>query len=99
MIKKFDQFFETHRDVGNKILDNIVLIIAQLYNFKIFDSKLMYEILRKLAEDSEEKCIECILHVLRSVGFILRKDDPLALKNLITDLQKKAAAVSAEDKG
>lgn len=59
----------------------------------------MYEILKKLSEGFDEKCIECILHILRSVGFTLRKDDPLALKNLILDLQKRAANVSDEDKG
>lgn len=86
-------------DVENKILDNLVMIIAQMYNFKIFDTKLMYEILSVFAENFDEKSIECILHILRSVGFTLRKDDPLALKNMILDLQKKAANVSVEDKG
>lgn len=35
--------------------------------------------------------VELILLVLRSVGFNLRKDDPLALKALITEIQTKAA--------
>lgn len=75
------------------------MVIAQLYNFKVFDAKLMYEILIKLAEGFDEKCIECILHVLRSVGFALRKDDPIALKNLILNLQKRAANLPSDDKG
>lgn len=81
-------------DVQNKSLDNTVNVLAQLYNFKVFDAKLLYEILHKLADNFEEKNVECILHILRSVGFGLRKDDPLALKTLILELQKQAASAS-----
>lgn len=96
---KFNDCIESHRDVENKFLDNIVMVIAQLYNFKIFDAKLMYEILTKLGETFDEKGVECTLHILRNVGFSLRKDDPIALKNLIVDLQKKAADISDKDSG
>lgn len=97
IVREFHECFKNQTGVENKTLDNIVRISAQLYNFKVFDAKLMYEILMQLAEGFDEKCIECILHILRSVGFNLRKDDPIALKNLILDLQKKAANVSDED--
>lgn len=46
----------------------------------------------------EEKKVELILIVLRSVGFSLRKDDPLALKELILQLQKKANEASSLQK-
>lgn len=43
--------------------------------------------------------MELILLVLRSVGFTLRKDDPLALKSLITRIQSKATeAQGSEDR-
>lgn len=82
----------------NKTLDNTVNIISQLYNFKLFDAKLLYEILYKLCSKFEEKDVECILHILKSVGFTLRKDDPLALKNFILDIQKQAGSASEEVK-
>ncbi|KXJ72094.1 hypothetical protein RP20_CCG018988 [Aedes albopictus] len=34
--------------------------------------------------------------MLRSIGFVLRKDDPLALKDMIRKVQKKAAEAPAE---
>uniref|UniRef100_A0AAR5QBH3 MI domain-containing protein n=1 Tax=Dendroctonus ponderosae TaxID=77166 RepID=A0AAR5QBH3_DENPD len=92
--QKFDFHLNSSDDVQNKSLDNTVNVLAQLYNFKVFDAKLLYEILHKLAENFEEKNVECILHILRSVGFGLRKDDPLALKTLILELQKQAASAS-----
>ncbi|CAH2000517.1 unnamed protein product [Acanthoscelides obtectus] len=95
---KFDIFLSGSHDVENKMLDNITKIIAQLYNFQLFDSKLVYEMLRKFCEFFDEKCIECILHVLRSVGFNLRKDNPFELKNFIVEVQKKASEISEEDR-
>lgn len=55
----------------------------------------MYEVMDKIAEVLDEKRIELLLVVLRSVGFSLRKDDPLALKTLILKVQEKAATSSA----
>ncbi|KAJ8911639.1 hypothetical protein NQ315_005984 [Exocentrus adspersus] len=98
VVKKFDEFLDANHEVENKKLDNVVNIISQLYNFKLFDAKLLYDILYKLTKKFEEKHVECILHILRSVGFTLRKDDPLALKNFILDIQKQAAHASNETK-
>lgn len=94
IVKKFDEYHKDGHPVENKMLDNTVNVIAQLYNFKLFDSKLVYEVLDRLSEKFEEKDVECILHILKAIGFGLRKDDPLALKNLILKLQKQAASVS-----
>lgn len=51
---------------------------------------MIYEIINKLIENVNEKSIECILIILRSIGFTLRKDNPAALKDLIATLQKLA---------
>ncbi|CAH1108463.1 unnamed protein product [Psylliodes chrysocephalus] len=98
IVRNFDESLHAAHEVENKTLDNAVRIIAQLYNFKLFDSKLIYEVLRKLAGGFKEKDVECILHVLRMVGFGLRKDDPLALKDLILELQHRANEATDEEK-
>lgn len=94
VIKTFDTCVKSIQKVEDKTLDNTVNVLAQLYNFKVFDAKLLFEILSEISREFGEKNVDCILHVLRSVGFSLRKDDPLALKNFILDLQKKAATAS-----
>ncbi|XP_045599167.2 pre-mRNA-splicing factor CWC22 homolog [Procambarus clarkii] len=78
--------------IGTKELDNVLLVIANLYNFRVVDALLVYDILHKLALGFSDKEVELILLVLRSVGFTLRKDDPLALKSLITKIQTRASA-------
>lgn len=47
--------------------------------------------MNKITEELNEKRVECVLLALRAIGFSLRKQDPIALKNLITSLQKKAS--------
>uniref|UniRef100_A0A2M4BDP2 Protein involved in high osmolarity signaling pathway n=1 Tax=Anopheles marajoara TaxID=58244 RepID=A0A2M4BDP2_9DIPT len=79
-----------------KQLDNCVQILCHLYTFDIVKGKLVYEMLQRLLECFNEKAVECILLVLRTIGFILRKDDPLALKDLIVAIQKKAANAPEE---
>lgn len=63
---------------------------------QIFHHRLIYELLNKLIEKFCEKSVECVLLTLRSVGFLLRKDDPAALKELILTIQKKTSEASEE---
>ncbi|XP_019538977.3 nucleolar MIF4G domain-containing protein 1 homolog [Aedes albopictus] len=91
LIKQIDAF-----DVEDKTLDNCVLILCHLYTFQIFKNKLIYDVIDQLLGKFNEKAVECILLVLRSIGFVLRKDDPLALKEMIQKVQKKAAEAPAE---
>ncbi|XP_055528264.1 nucleolar MIF4G domain-containing protein 1 homolog [Wyeomyia smithii] len=93
MIGRIDAF-----DVKDKTLDNCVFILCHLYTYQIFKNKLMYDVIDRLLDNFCEKAVECILLVLRSIGFVLRKDDPLALKEMIQKVQKKAAEASDEMK-
>lgn len=90
LVKQFIQTLEKSQNVANKELDNIILMISHLYNFKVFGYKLLYQILDKLVMKFTEKEIELILIILKTVGFSLRKDDPNALKEFIQSLQQKA---------
>ncbi|XP_032455421.1 nucleolar MIF4G domain-containing protein 1 homolog [Nasonia vitripennis] len=97
LVKKFHEMIQQPQNVENKELDNLILMISHLYNFKVFGSQLMYQILDKMTEKFTEKEIEIILLVLKTAGFRMRKDDPLALKALILNLQQKAAAVKSSN--
>ncbi|XP_011496372.1 PREDICTED: nucleolar MIF4G domain-containing protein 1 [Ceratosolen solmsi marchali] len=94
-IQTFNKMIQEPLEVENKELDNVCLMMAHLYNFKVFGSQLVYQILEYLANKFTEKEIELILLFLRTTGFRLRKDDPVSLKELILNLQQKAAGVKA----
>ncbi|XP_063243900.1 nucleolar MIF4G domain-containing protein 1 [Bacillus rossius redtenbacheri] len=97
LIKKFELLNSQCQEVEKKELDNVVLTLCHLYNFRVFHCTLVFDILERLVERFGEKETELILVVLRSVGFTLRKDDPSALKDFILRVQRKAAAGSHAD--
>ncbi|XP_073533790.1 nucleolar MIF4G domain-containing protein 1 [Phyllobates terribilis] len=88
------QFHDQHGDVtDSKECDNLLTFIGHLYNFHVIDSCLVFDILKKLVSTFTERNIELVLLLLKNVGFSLRKDDALALKDLICEAQNKAGAV------
>ncbi len=98
VIRKFDSSYQSSdvQTTSEKELDNLILIIAHLYNFGLVAASLVKDILHMLAERFGEKDIELILIILRTVGFALRKDDPASLKQIIVTLQTKAGQASEQ---
>ncbi|CAH0694798.1 unnamed protein product [Spodoptera exigua] len=92
--KRFDDMMQTPQPVGDKTLDNLVACLAHLYSFKIYHATLLYDILTRLLDSISEKNIECVLVALRCVGGVLRKEEPLALKNFIHDTQGRVAKLN-----
>ncbi|KAE8279799.1 Nucleolar MIF4G domain-containing protein 1 SGD1-like protein [Larimichthys crocea] len=88
VVRKFDEVYKNPTE--GKECDNLVAIIGYLYNFQVVHSVLIFDILKLLVGAFTEKDVELVLFVLRNVGFALRKDDALALKELISEGQRKA---------
>ncbi|KAI7814901.1 nucleolar MIF4G domain-containing protein 1 [Triplophysa rosa] len=91
VVRRFDKTYGDDATI-DKECDNLVCIIAHLYNFHVVHALLVFDILKKLVTRFSSKDIELVLLVLKNVGFVLRKDDPLALKELISEAQRKASA-------
>ncbi|XP_073843771.1 nucleolar MIF4G domain-containing protein 1 homolog [Musca autumnalis] len=97
-VEQFDGFL---KDIDNlqqedKRLNNVVLLLSYMYVFKIFEHRLLLEIIDRLSNQLNEKTIECLLLIFQSVGFKLRKDDPLAFKQMMLAVQGKIAASPLE---
>ncbi|XP_020367723.2 nucleolar MIF4G domain-containing protein 1 isoform X1 [Rhincodon typus] len=91
------QFDEHSRKVSEtKECDNLINLIAHFYNFHVTNSVLVFDILKKLTSNFKEKDIELILLLLKEVGFTLRKDDAVALRDLILEAQSKANRVGKQ---
>lgn len=91
VVRQFDKTY-SQLDATDKECDNLVSIIGHLYNFHVVHALLVFDILKKLVTRFSSKDIELVLLVLKNVGFTLRKDDPLALKELISEAQRKASS-------
>lgn len=96
VVRRFDEVYKSSKE--DKECDNLVAIVAHLYNFQVVHSVLIFDILKLLLGTFSEKDIELVLFVLKNVGFALRKDDALALKELISDAQRKASASGSKFK-
>eukprot|EP00088_Acartia_fossae_P050313 TRINITY_DN5628_c0_g1_i2.p1 TRINITY_DN5628_c0_g1~~TRINITY_DN5628_c0_g1_i2.p1 ORF type:complete len:821 (+),score=294.37 TRINITY_DN5628_c0_g1_i2:36-2465(+) len=102
-IEEFNKlFFQYYRTANlnedtSKELDNIMVMLAYIFNFRIIDSKYIFELLSLLIESFKPKDIELILVCLRTAGFVIRKADPLAMKNLILEIQNKASTCASSD--
>lgn len=89
VVRKFDEVYKNPAE--GKECDNLMAIIGHLYNFQVVHSVLIFDILKLLIGAFAEKDVELILFMLRNVGFAMRKDDALALKELISEGQRKAS--------
>ncbi|XP_032955135.1 nucleolar MIF4G domain-containing protein 1 isoform X1 [Rhinolophus ferrumequinum] len=89
VVRRFDDVYQKGSE--GKENDNLLAIIAHLYNFHVVRSLLVFDVLKKLTGTFTEKDIELILLMLKNVGFSLRKDDALSLKELISETQAKAS--------
>ncbi|KAL4222707.1 Nucleolar MIF4G domain-containing protein 1 [Mactra antiquata] len=90
LARRFGLLLKQKEYGAGKQMDNVVVLIAHLYNFKVVHSGLIFDILKKLTESFTEKDIELILLLLRHVGFSLRKDNPVELKEYIVKVQSRA---------
>ncbi|CAG2178795.1 unnamed protein product, partial [Oppiella nova] len=89
----FDDLLKQMSTNETKRMDNLVLLIVNLYVCGLIDLSLIYEILMKFCDNFTEKCIELINLILKSVGFILRKDSAIKMKEFIVRVQNEAKNV------
>ncbi|GFU07060.1 nucleolar MIF4G domain-containing protein 1 [Nephila pilipes] len=91
IVKKLGMLFVDSNNYGEeKECNNLLMFLSHLYNFKVTHSTLMFNIFHLLVESFNSKDIELIQLMLKHIGFVLRKDDPLKLKDLIFSIQAKA---------
>ncbi|XP_004403542.1 PREDICTED: nucleolar MIF4G domain-containing protein 1 [Odobenus rosmarus divergens] len=94
VVRRFDTVYKNGGE--GKECENLLTIVAHLYNFHVVQACLVFDILKKLIRTFTEKDIELTLLMLKNVGFSLRKDDALSLKELIVEAQAKASEASGK---
>uniref|UniRef100_A0A7M5V9Z0 MI domain-containing protein n=1 Tax=Clytia hemisphaerica TaxID=252671 RepID=A0A7M5V9Z0_9CNID len=99
LVEKFNTLHKVDEMEYNldKKCANVLYLILTLYNLKVVESLLIYDIVRRLMSRFNEQDIELILMILKTCGPDMRKDDPFALKEIILAIQAKSMASEAED--
>lgn len=67
-----------------KGLNNLVTLFAFNYNFNVFASNLMFDVIKMLCVDVTETKIEMLLKLVTLSGHKMRQEDPSALKDIIS---------------
>ena len=87
----------TDQDKTGKKLTNLISLLAELYNFQVIGSNLIYDFVRLFLGELSETNTELLLKIIRVSGPQLRQDDPSSLKEIVLQLQA-AVADSGEEK-
>ncbi len=91
LFENLSQIFVEHinDEISNKINDNLIRLISYFYAFHMTNGKVIFDIARYLLNNEQfnEKRLELILLLLKTIGFLLRKDNPLELKTLLQELR------------
>ncbi|ROT42700.1 hypothetical protein SODALDRAFT_326851 [Sodiomyces alkalinus F11] len=67
-----------------KETSNLATVLSEMYMFRIVGSKLIFDYVRLLLSNLSELNAELLLRIVRMAGPQLRKDDPLALKDIVS---------------
>ena len=83
---------------GNgKKLTNVISLLAELYNFQVIGSNLIYDYIRLCLEGMSEDHTEILLRIIRIAGLQLRQDDPSSLKDIVVQLHSSIARVGEQN--
>ena len=102
-IQRIDEEFNRNYHLGQeqgrvgKKLTNLISLLAELYNFQVIGSTLIYDFIRVFLDRLSETNTELLLKIIRNSGPQLRQDDPSALKEIVLQLQV-AVGDSGEEK-
>ncbi|KAF6218621.1 hypothetical protein HO133_005972 [Letharia lupina] len=102
IIQRIDEDFRqnyhlsANRDRTGKKLTNLISLLAELYNFQVIGSKLIYDFVRLFLHELSETNTELLLKIIRNSGPQLRQDDPSSLKEIVLQLQAAVADAGEE---
>lgn len=94
-VKRIDEEFSQHydtldnRDIIDKRLIHLISLIAELYNFQVVGSALVFDFIRLFLNELSETNTELLLKIIRNAGSQLRRDDPSTLTTIVQSLQEQ----------
>ena len=87
--EEFNQNYQLGQQQGRvgKKLTNLISLLAELYNFQVIGSTLIYDYIRLFLDRLSETNTELLLKIIHNSGPQLRQDDPSSLKEIVLQLQ------------
>ena len=99
LIAVFDkqQSAAAQNSTSGKSLANLISLLAELYNFQVVGSTLIYDFARMFVSNINEVHTELLLRIIRCCGPQLRQEDPSALKDIVIHLQSAVNTTGEEN--
>ncbi|XP_019854558.1 PREDICTED: nucleolar MIF4G domain-containing protein 1-like [Amphimedon queenslandica] len=97
LVKKLNELLSSPSYGKGKECDCLLLVISHLYNFKVVQCVLIYDIIRKLLDSLTERDLDLLVLILKTCGMEIRRNDSLALKDVILDIQTKARTLNEDN--
>lgn len=96
---EFNHYFSSNVGFENsgKRLTNLISLIAELYNFQVIGSNLIYDFVRLFLGNLSETNTELLLKIIRNSGPQLRQDDPSSLRDIVLQIQTAVAHIGEEN--
>ncbi|ORX97413.1 hypothetical protein K493DRAFT_350072 [Basidiobolus meristosporus CBS 931.73] len=100
--KKYSQMARGSQDddeAFGKECNNLIMLVAELYNFQVISNVLVYDLIKLLIQDLNELNVELLLKLLKAAGFQLRQENPASFKEVILLIQADVAKRNAATMG
>ncbi|PWY96562.1 hypothetical protein BO94DRAFT_505899 [Aspergillus sclerotioniger CBS 115572] len=91
IVETFDARGDERGKFEGKETINLISLLAQLYNFHVIGSTLIFDYIRLFLQEMTEDNTELLLKVIRNSGPQLRQDDPSSLKDIVLLIQPAVA--------
>ncbi|OGM41185.1 nuclear protein (Sgd1) [Aspergillus bombycis] len=91
IVETFDARGDERGSFEGKESINLMSLLAQLYNFHVISSTLIFDYIRLFLQDINEENTELLLKIIRNSGPQLRQDDPSSLKDIVLLIQPAVA--------
>lgn len=82
---------------SSKETSNLITLLAELYNFQVVGSNLIFDYIRLFLQTLSELNAELLLRIIRVSGPQLRQDDPSSLRDIIAMLRPAVADVGEQN--
>ncbi|KAI1007207.1 Suppressor of glycerol defect protein 1 [Podosphaera aphanis] len=82
---------------NSKETSNLVMLLAELFNFQVVASNLIFDYIRLFLSELSELNAELLLKIIRTSGPQLRQEDPSSLNDIVAMLRPAMAKIG-EDK-
>jgi len=91
LLFKFESLYKDRDTNAGKRIDNILNCLLNFYAIGLISANVIFELAKRIcSEDFRPKSVELMLSIVNSVGFQLRKDNPISMRQLIIMAQDRS---------